>query len=51
MSNKPHSKTGKWDLYLKKLLKELLPEYGFSSSGKKVMCNIICYLCHMHLKK
>ena len=44
MPNKSHAKTGKWDTYLKKLLKQVHPDIGFSSLGKRVTCDIICHL-------
>jgi len=44
MPNKSHAKTGKWDTYLKKLLKQVHPNTGFSTLGKRVTCDIICHL-------
>ena len=44
MPNESHTKTGKWDTYLKKVLKQVHPDTGFSSLGKRVTCDIICHL-------
>lgn len=44
MPNKSHAKTGKWDIYLKKVLQQVHPDNGISSLGMRVTCDIICHL-------
>lgn len=44
MPNKPNAKTGKWDIYLKKVLQQVQPDNGISSLGMRVTCDIIRHL-------
>ena len=44
MPNKSHTKTGRWDIYLRKVLAQVHPDMSFSSLGKRVACDIICHL-------
>lgn len=36
--------TGKWDTYIHRVLKEVRPKLGLSSDGKRVFCDILCYI-------